>query len=297
MKKALKYTFALMLCVGLIFFSTTESFCFTSRQLRAFEAKWGEGWSDLYRSGSQEFRNYEDWNRGYWDNPTDPPANFNWVESSVDVVPRDDPRWAGSNGSTVAAAPAKPKCDHTYDMIITKSPTCMEAGIAEYTCSKCSDKYTMDLEATGIHDYVSEITKEASCTEDGEDTYTCLMCGDSYTEAIPKTEHKYTDKVTKVNNCTEDGENTFTCEMCGDSYADVIPARGHSNSSFETTVPNGLFTEGEEVKTCPACGEIMETRTIPSEYPIEMLYIGIGVSVVILIIVISTIIGIKKNKK
>lgn len=295
MKKKLKFIMACLLVGVMLFGNFITAYAYTTRQIQAFEAKWGSDWWTI--EGSQEFKNYLDWNRGYWDNPTEPPASFNWMESSVDVFPRDDSRWAGSVGSTATATPAKPKCDHSYDMIITKDLTCVEAGIAEYTCSKCGDDYTMELEASGAHEYESSVAKEASCTETGELLYDCVMCEDSYIEEIPMLEHKYSSEVTVKVGCVEDGKNTFICELCSDSYEEPIPARGHSEGDFEITVENGWFTEGEQVQRCVSCEEILATEIIPSQYPIWYLYSGIGVGALLIVaVVIIVLVTMKKRK-
>lgn len=167
-----------------------------------------------------------------------------------------------------------PDHKHSYTEVVTKQPTCTEAGEKTYTCD-CGDSYTETIPATGhhyvdgecehcgekdpdahTHSYTETITKQPTCTEDGEKTYTC-ECGDSYTEAIPATghhygnddkctdcgelnpehKHNYTEAITKEPTCTEDGEKTYTC-ICGDNYTEVIPATGHN------------FVDG----TCTNCG-------------------------------------------
>lgn len=181
-----------------------------------------------------------------------------------------------------------PDHEHSYTEVITKQPTCTEAGEKTYTCD-CGDSYTETIPATGhhyvdgecehcgekdpdahTHNYIEAITKEPTCTEAGEKTYTC-DCGDSYTEVIPATghhygdddkctdcgelnpehKHNYTEEVTKQPACTEDGEKTYTC-ICGDSYTEAIPATGH-NFVDNTT---GNFSNHK----CTVCGHEEEHR-------------------------------------
>ena len=60
----------------------------------------------------------------------------------------------------------------------TTAPTCTAAGVETATCSRCGEKKTQSVAATG-HSYTSVVTKPTE-TQQGYTTYTCSTCGHSY---------------------------------------------------------------------------------------------------------------------
>lgn len=203
--------------------------------------------------------------------------------------------------STVTPTPAPEKkvvktCDHTYETQIVTEATCSAEGEMKFTCSKCGDTYTEKVAATGKHSYESEVTKEATCEAEGENTFTCSECGDTYVEMIPALGHSYETKVKSEATCIEPGEIEYVCSVCGDTYTEVLPAKGHSEGEWTVTKESGLFTPGEKVKKCNVCGEILNTETIPSRYPILYLYICIGVIALFAVIAVVFIILKKKRR-
>ncbi|MBQ7872323.1 MAG: S8 family serine peptidase [Oscillospiraceae bacterium] len=184
---------------------------------------------------------------------------------------------------------------HDYEAVVT-APTHEKMGFTTYTCH-CGHSYVGDYTEALGHTYTQAVTKAPTCTEEGVMTFTC-DCGASYTQAIPMTEHRYTAEVTEPT-CTAMGYTTYTCD-CGHSYvADFVEALGHDCEAHvvaatcteygyteyvctacdygyvsEIRQPTGhsfgewtvtreadCFNEGEEVRTCAACGET-ETRAI-----------------------------------
>ncbi len=121
------------------------------------------------------------------------------------------------NGECEDCGEKDPDHEHSYTEMITKEPTCTEAGEKTYTC-ECGDSYTEEIPATG-HDYKEEVTKEPTCTEAGEKTYTC-ECGNSYTEEIPATGHHYEDGI--CTNCGEKDPDAFEKIKVGDTETRVI---------------------------------------------------------------------------
>ena len=85
-------------------------------------------------------------------------------------------------------------CKHTYGKWVTvKEPTCTEQGSRERTCTKCENKETESIQATGVHTYGEWVTvKEPACTEQGSRERTCSVCKDKQTEVI-SARHKYGD--------------------------------------------------------------------------------------------------------
>ena len=193
-------------------------------------------------------------------------------------------------------APAKPKCTHEYATTVTKAPTCAEKGETKYSCSKCGDTYTkpIDIDETA-HNMESKVTKEPTCGVEGETTKTCIICGYEEKEPIPALTHNYTSSVTKEPTCTEPGVTTFKCEICGDEYTEEIEAFGHTEGDWEVTVQNSMFKNGEQIKKCTVCNEVLLNETIPQMYPTWYLYAGIGVAILIICGIGFAIV--KKKKK
>lgn len=100
---------------------------------------------------------------------------------------------------------------HNFDDgVVIKEQTCTEAGITQYTCTICGDKYTEDIPSALGHNYTEKITTAATCTTDGVKTFTCSRCGDSYIEEIPKA-HTNIQTKTIAATCTT---NKFTYKEC-----------------------------------------------------------------------------------
>ena len=80
-----------------------------------------------------------------------------------------------------------PALGHSWGAWVeTTKPTCTAAGVQTATCTRCSEKKTQSVAATG-HSYSSVVTKPTE-TEQGYTTHTCTVCGysykDSYVDAL-----------------------------------------------------------------------------------------------------------------
>lgn len=160
--------------------------------------------------------------------------------------------------------PEVPEHTHTWnDGIVTKEPTCTEAGEKTYTCT-CGDTKTEPIKALG-HDLKETVITEPTCGTAGSKEVTCSRCDFKDTKELPATgEHTYGDWVIVTEDtCTEDGLRTQTCTVCGDVLEEVIKATGHTFGEWTVTTPATCDTEGQEERTCESCKEI-ETRTIPA---------------------------------
>lgn len=112
---------------------------------------------------------------------------------------------------------------HDLKETVITEPTCGTAGSKEITCSRCDFKEVTEIPATGNHAYGDwVIVKEATCTEEGLRTQTCANCGDVIKEVIPKVDHTWNEgEVSKQPTCTENGERTFTCTVCQETKTEV----------------------------------------------------------------------------
>lgn len=202
----------------------------------------------------------------------------------------------------VIAEKTIPKLVHTHNYVETdrKDNTCEEDGYVEYTCEKDGDSYRTILKATGHawkdgettsatcekdgklvkvcencgekeetviqatgHHYVETSRKEATCTAEGSVIRRCENCGDTETEVLEKTAHEYQSTVTEPT-CTTDGKITYTCKKCKDTYTEKgKQATGHVAGKWTVIKEAQIGEEGEQVKYCTSCNEIVERQTIP----------------------------------
>lgn len=201
-----------------------------------------------------------------------------------------------SKTETTKKETTKPKkCEHNYESKVLEEANCAKEGTLEYTCSKCGDKYTEEIEKTTDHVYEESIVTEASCNKEGEKQFVCSVCGDSYTEVILALEHNYTTEVSIEPGCDTVGEEKSVCSICGDVITKELPALGHAEGEWAVTKEASMFKAGEQVKNCAVCNEQISVEVISSEYPISYLYIAIGV-VVAIVISILVVVVIKRKR-
>ena len=74
--------------------------------------------------------------------------------------------------------------EHKFEKGEYKAPTCGTEGYQMYLC-KCGECYSEILPATGEHSFESVISRTPSYDNCGIRTYTCSVCGYSYEETIP----------------------------------------------------------------------------------------------------------------
>lgn len=141
--------------------------------------------------------------------------------------------WAGNNSGEWSVY----TCNHTYTEEITTEPGCETTGVKTFTCSKCGDKYTEDIEATG-HAY-----------QDGS----CTVCGGKDPDYVvkvylqPGAEWKQSDAWFAA--WFVEGETGTWVKM-----ADV-----HGNGYYECEIPDGyskvIFVRMNPAETEPSWDE------------------------------------------
>ena len=63
--------------------------------------------------------------------------------------------------------------------------------IVENADGSVTVSYTKGNTSTCVHDYVAHVTTAATCTTTGVRTYTCSKCNDKYTQTVPATGHSF----------------------------------------------------------------------------------------------------------
>lgn len=91
---------------------------------------------------------------------------------------------ASSGGSSGGSYTPPAQHTHTWDAgVVTKEPTCTEAGVKTYTCTTCGATKTEAIAALGHVWGAYTVTKHAVNGNDGEKTRTCSRC--NITERAP----------------------------------------------------------------------------------------------------------------
>lgn len=157
---------------------------------------------------------------------------------------------------------------HSWDSgVVTKQPTCTEAGTKTYTCTSCGKTKTTEIAATGHQHTEIRNKKEATCKEEGYtgDTY-CTDCETKVSsgQAIPKTDHTWDNgKVTTEATCEHTGVRTYTCSVCGETKKEEIPKTDHTYDDGTVTKKPTCIETGIKTYTCTVCQKT-KTEEIPA---------------------------------
>ena len=164
-----------------------------------------------------------------------------------------------------------PALGHAWDNgVITTAPTCENAGVKTFTCTRCNETKTEAISATG-HTPVQIPEKPATCTEPGHKAGTkCSVCGAilSGLEEIPAKGHAVVVDPAVEPTCTEPGKTEGKhCSVCNEVIVaqKIISAKGHTvvvDPAVEPTCTKTGLTEG---KHCSVCNEvIVAQKAIPA---------------------------------
>ena len=154
-----------------------------------------------------------------------------------------------------------PALGHAWDNgVITTAPTCENAGVKTFTCTRCNETKTEAISATG-HTPVQIPEKPATCTEPGHKAGTkCSVCGAvlSGLEEIPAKGHAVVVDPAVEPTCTEPGKTEGKhCSVCNEVIVaqEIIPAIGHK-PVIRDAKDATLTEEGYTGDTyCDVCGE------------------------------------------
>jgi len=143
-----------------------------------------------------------------------------------------------------------PALGHDYTVTV-HAPTCTEAGISVYQCTRCDYSYEDDRTSPTGHTYDISVTVP-TCTEIGYTQYDCLHCDHTYRDhEHPPAGHAYTFTVT-LSTCTSSGFTEYTCQNCGHTYKDhETPPLAHKNQTVIT--PPTCTEVGYTLNICQRC--------------------------------------------
>ena len=164
---------------------------------------------------------------------------------------------ASSGGSSGGSYTPPAQHTHTWDAgVVTKEPTCTEAGVKTYTCTTCGATKTEAIAATGVHTPVDVPEQAATCTKAGHTAgVQCSVCGTiiSGMEEIPALGHDWGDYVITHAVSGRDGTKTRTCSRCNATENEKIPYK------FYLGVPSGSTVD------MTVGGDYTATITLPKD--------------------------------
>ena len=155
---------------------------------------------------------------------------------------------------------------------VTKEATELEAGEESRECSRCHQKETNVIPATGKHTLEHVEAVDPKCEEEGNIEYwVCTGCGKYYSDEEATTEIDKEDTVVaalghdwseweEVKAPTEydDGEESRECGRCGEKESRAIPPLGHTHTLEKTEAVEATCEEAGNIEywTCTGCGRL-----------------------------------------
>ena len=148
---------------------------------------------------------------------------------------------------------------------VTTAATCITAGVRTFTCTRCGERRTEQIPATGQHTWDGgTVSTAATCTAAGVRTFRCTSCGQTRTEQIAATGHHWDGgTVTTAATCTAAGVRTFRCSNCGQTRTEQIAAAGHSWDGGTVSTAATCTAAGVRTFRCANCGQT-RTESIPA---------------------------------
>ena len=159
-----------------------------------------------------------------------------------------------------------PALGHDYEHLQEyKAPTCLEAGYAKGTCSRCGEQIDTVLPAKGHNTTYMTVGQEPTCTEDGYYQGNCPDCGRlNVRETIPALGHNWNEgTILRPATQTTDGIMLYTCLRCGETKQEKIDKTMHVHNYVATVVPPTCTTEGYTIYKC-SCGDEYNDNFIPA---------------------------------
>ncbi|MBQ6661904.1 MAG: InlB B-repeat-containing protein [Lachnospiraceae bacterium] len=147
-------------------------------------------------------------------------------------------------------------CNHKYEWVTTKEPTCTTAGKSEYKCSICGNVRDGREIAFLGHNMKEKSRVDSTCAKQGTITYECTRCKTTTKESIALKSHSYSWVTTKEPTCTEGGKSEKICSVCG-RVADgkEIASLGGHDWVLKKTVDSTCAETGTKTYKCSRCSE------------------------------------------
>ena len=145
--------------------------------------------------------------------------------------------------------------EHTcFDWTTVQEPTCYEKGRAIGVCVKCG--FDIEKELPIVHDFkFTEYEEAPTCIEDGVAIYTCSICQKTKTEVAVKLGHDYKyDSVIRDAACTTEGLDLYKCTRCVATKEVVTKALGHNWDNGIVTIEPDCYKLGNKHYECQRTG-------------------------------------------
>lgn len=155
--------------------------------------------------------------------------------------------------------------EHSWtEGVVTKEPTCEEAGSKEYLCKSCGETRTEEIPALG-HTWNHTAIVASTCVAEGYNVYTCATCKQTKREAIPKIAHTMVTVVDSVATCGTVGKQHQECSECGGARTELpdTPATGNHSWKENGVVAATCTTPGSRSYVCETCGQT-RSEAIPA---------------------------------
>lgn len=118
---------------------------------------------------------------------------------------------------------ANATCNHKWDDgKVTVNPTCQEAGEITYTCEKCGETKTGELDVVAHVWEPGAIIRYATCKEHGIQEYECVICDERDERLTPLIAHDYELILEVDSTCLEKGEKVYYCLDCKEYQAEYF---------------------------------------------------------------------------
>ena len=162
------------------------------------------------------------------------------------------------------------ECEHEWEETSRTDATCTEKGSITYTCSKCGETKTEDIDPLD-HDWSEwEVTTPATCSAPGEETRSCSRGDATETREIPIDENAHDwIEIGRTNaTCTEKGVINYACSINPDHTKDEeidIDPDAHDWGEW-TDSPD---KEGYEQRVCKNDPSHVEEREKSVEPPVH----------------------------
>ena len=132
--------------------------------------------------------------------------------------------------------------------------------------------YDSDVQCQHRFDTIE--SKEPTCTETGYHLVKCDYCGETAKVEIPATGHAMETKIDSQPGCGTTGKQHQECKICGakQSLPD-IPATGkHTWGSYQKTTAATVLKQGTETRKCTKCSatETRKTATLKATVEVQV---------------------------